>query len=795
MPMQEKQHSTVDPDSVSVLEMDRLLAWVAEYASSAEAQRALRETEYSLSRSWIQAELRLVAELAEIHEHRGGFGFSALADAMDPMRHLLDGADWLNGRELNAIASFLELCRRVREFADREETGFPALFEAVEGLQAFPEAEARIRRQIGEDGELKDSASPDLGRLRHGLKREENRLRSELERVEQKLRQQGLLGDTGMTWREGHPVLPVPAGNAGRVQGLVVDQSQTGRTLFVEPMISLEIHGKINRLRIELHQEEARLLRELSDTLRQHHHELDQASRRLVRLDSVSAKAVWGRSLDAIPPEVSSDLNLRIVRGRHPLLMRHLDVVPLDLQMGGDTRVLLISGPNAGGKTVAMKTVGLFALMLRAGLPLPCEKGTRIPVFETILTDIGDQQSIENDLSTYSSHVLRMKRIVSQIQRSGLFLVDELGNGTDPEEGSAVAMAFLERMLQSRGLTIASSHLGQLKAFAHDSEGIDNASMSFDEEQILPTFRLIQGVPGASYAVEILQRMEMPKVILDRARHYLGSEQKNLARLIARMQSSLAAAERSRRNVEAREIEVESLTAQYRERMKSVRKEARELKRQALQEAGGIVAGANRLVEQAVREIREEQGAPVTVQAVRGRLQEQRDTIEKRERKLKPREERRKAVSGIKVGDLVRLKDIETPARVTDIDRNGKKLRVEAGVLKLMVSREQVEEIVPEQQQPKRISTGGVDVQIADARLRLDLRGMTADEAMGAVDRYLDECLVAGLGEVTILHGKGTGVLRGVVREHLGRFHFVRGFRDGHQEEGGDGVTVVRLDV
>ena len=284
-------------------------------------------------------------------------------------------------------------------------------------------------------------------------------------------------------------------------------------------------------------------------------------------------------------------------------------------------------------------------------------------------------------------------------------------------------------------------------------------------------------------------------MILDRARHYLGSEQKNLARLIARMQSSLAAAERSRRNVEAREIEVESLTAQYRERMKSVRKEARELKRQALQEAGGIVAGANRLVEQAVREIREEQGAPVTVQAVRGRLQEQRDTIEKRERKLKPREERRKAVSGIKVGDLVRLKDIETPARVTDIDRNGKKLRVEAGVLKLMVSREQVEEIVPEQQQPKRISTGGVDVQIADARLRLDLRGMTADEAMGAVDRYLDECLVAGLGEVTILHGKGTGVLRGVVREHLGRFHFVRGFRDGHQEEGGDGVTVVRLDV
>ena len=309
------------PDSLSVLEMDRLLEWVSQYAASAEAQRALRASEFSLSREWIEAELLLVGELREILEHREGFGFSALADATTALRHLLEGGDWLNGRELNAVAAFLELCARIREFADHESQGFPALFAAAEGLVAQPEEERRIRRQIGEDGELKDSASPELAHLRHSLGREENRLRSELDRVEQKWRQQGLLGDTGLSWRDGHPVLPVPAGSAGRVQGLVVDQSQTGRTFFVEPMVSLEIRGKINRLQIELHQEEARLLRELSEGLRQHGKELNHALRLLIRLDSVSAKAAWGRAVNAITPRVSHGLDVRIVRGRHPLLI------------------------------------------------------------------------------------------------------------------------------------------------------------------------------------------------------------------------------------------------------------------------------------------------------------------------------------------------------------------------------------------------------------------------------------------------------------------------------------------
>lgn len=778
-----------------VLELDRLLDWVAEHAVSATAAGRLRAGEPEGDRNELRLDLARVGEMLDLLERAAAPRLGALADGEAPLRRLLESPDWLDGSALRDLAALLEACGELAKAP--LDTQSPLISALRAQLPVFTAELAAIRRAVGEDGTLLDSASPDLGRLRRLLVTEEARLRKELERVEGDWRAKGLLGDTGLGWREGRPVLPVNAGALGRVQGLVVDQSQSGRTLFVEPAACLEIRTRMSRAEVELRQEEARILRELSEALRQRRDELEPAWELLLELDHLRARARWGQGLGARVPDMVEGMELRIAQGRHPLLARHLEVVPLDLELGGagSDRVLLISGPNAGGKTVAMKTAGLFALLPRLGLPLPCDEGTRIPFFATVLTDIGDQQSIENDLSTYSSHLARMKVILEQAPAPGLFLVDELGNGTDPEEGSAVAMAFLERMLLSPGLTVVSTHLGQLKAFAHDRDGLQNASMSFDEDAIVPTFRLVQGVPGSSYALEILQRMQMPRVLLDRARHYLGGEQKNLARLIGDLQARVAAAERDRQAAEATRIKLESALSRYEEKLKSAQKEARELRHQAVQEAAQIVKGASRLVENTVREIRQGGALKETVQAGREKIATRAQELERHERQLAPKSPKATPVGPIQPGDRVRLKDLDTPARVVRLEKGGARLQVEAGILKLSVDRERVLEVLGEESRAERERRGGVSVKSSDPGLRLDLRGRSADEALAELAAYIDDCVVSGLGFATILHGKGTGVLRQVVQEHLRESRFVTHFRDGQPEEGGDGVTIIKLDV
>jgi len=778
-----------------VLELDRLLDWVAEGAVSTAAARRLREGRPHEDEDALREDLACLGEMMDLLERAAAPSLGALAEGEAPLRRLLESPDWLEGDELRALAGVLELSSGLAE--EPADPHAPRLSRWRGDCASFRGELQAIRRAVGEDGGLLDSASPELGRLRRLCASEEARLRKELERVEQDWRGKGLLGDTGLGWREGRPVLPVNAGALGRVQGLVVDQSQSGRTLFVEPAACLEIRTRVSRTEVEIRQEEVRILRALTDSLRARSAELEESWDLLVELDHLKARARWGRGLEARVPEISPDLGFVIVQGRHPLLARHLEVVPLDLRLGeaGGDRVLLISGPNAGGKTVAMKTVGLFAVLPRLGLPLPCGEGTRVPLLATVLTDIGDQQSIENDLSTYSSHLARMRVILEHGPLPGLFLVDELGSGTDPEEGSAVAMAFLERMLLSPGLTIVSTHLGQLKAFAHDRPGLQNACMSFDEERIVPTFRLVQGVPGSSYALEILQRMGMPRVLLDRARHHMGSEQKNLARLIGDLQARVAQAERERSAAEAGRIKLDSLVARYEEKLKAAQKEARELRHQAVVEAAQIVKGAGRLVENTVREIRSGAAGKETVQAGRERIAQRLDELEKREKVLAPPREAPRDLGVVKVGDRVRLRDLDSPAVVRRVEKDGSRLQVEAGILKLNVERARVLEVLPPEDRRGRERGGGVSTPSSDPGLRLDLRGRSADEALAELDAYLDDCLMGGLPFATILHGKGTGVLRQVVQDHLRGNSRVLSFRDGQPEEGGDGVTILKLDV
>jgi DNA mismatch repair protein MutS2 len=785
---------------MDVLGLPSLLKWVAEFASTPEAKRRIVEPEFFNTPETLASELAAVTEALALLDLESAPNLLSLADAEDALELLTDHADWLPPEALGLMSSYLGTVLEWATLRDRRLSELKYTHELLSGLEDFSMEQAKLSRLISDDGQLSDSASPELSRLRKAIESGQRRMRRDIEQVEQSWRSKGYLGETGLTWRDGRPVLPVISGQFGRVQGMVVDQSQSGRTLFVEPLASLESRTKLARLDAECRQEEARICREATEMLRMRLHAIRESRRILWRLDHLMARVRWAREVKARVPILSHSMDVRLVKARHPLLLRQQEVVPLDLELGMEkgantAKVLMISGPNAGGKTVAMKTLGLFALMMRLGIPLPCAEGSRLPIFKTVLTDIGDEQSIENDLSTYSSHILRMKAIVEAASQPGLFLVDELGSGTDPEEGAAVAMSFLERMTLSPGLTVVSTHLGQLKVFAHERESIQNASMSFDEQRIEPSFRLVQGVPGSSYALEILQRMNLPQRLLDRARYFLGSEYRSLARLISDLQSRLSKAEKDRQVAGARRVELESLTDQYREKVKHASKETREMKRQATTEAAQIVKDANRLVEKTVREIREEGAEKLQLREKREEIAKEQKRLSQKVRKLTPKPVKRD-VGEIRVGDRVRLEDLETLATVVRVERKGQRLQVEAGVMKLSVGRERVEELLPKHagtKEKKLFST--VSVHASDPGLRLDLRGFSADEATAELERYLDECLVTGLSFATVLHGKGSGVLRQVVRDCLAKNGRVLTYRDGQPEEGGDGVTILKLDV
>ncbi|MCB1046133.1 MAG: Smr/MutS family protein [Calditrichaeota bacterium] len=782
----------VPSETLSVLEMDRLLEHLADLASSRLARERLRHPIWLLKLERIQRLQGLVQEVREILEHRRTLSLLPLADAEEALQRLLERADFLDGTQLNALAGVLELSGELSVFFTSQPGAFPLCTDALEGLGQYSEELTSLRRKVDETGELKDGASPVLGRLRGELRHEESRIRNRLEKVVAEWSRQGLLSDTNIGWRDDRPVVQVPAGGAGKLDGLVVDRSASGRTLFVEPFISLEHRGKVNQLQAEIRHEEIRLYHELSSMFRARRSDITRTRDQLTQLDEWLARARLGVELGGRPVEISQTMELVIRDGRHPLLMRNTDVVPLNLELGPDQKVLLISGPNAGGKTVAMKTLGMFALMLRAGIPLPVAEGSRLPVFDCVLTDIGDRQSIENDLSTYTSHLSRTRDIVVHRNRRGLFLVDELGSGTDPDEGAAIAMAFLERMTGASGLTVASTHLGQLKAFAHERPGIVNGSMSFDEEKITPTYRFVGGVPGSSYALEILQRMDMPKVIQDRARHFMDNEQKNLARLISDLQSRLAQSERALKVVEMREVELESLVNQYRDKLKLSRKEARVIRSEALAEASTILKEANRLVEKAVRDVRQHGAEKEKVAEARETLRNKDRELESRRQALQPRQTPRRLDRPPAVGDRVRVTGLDSVMQVLRVDSG--KLTVQSGIMKLSFPLDRVLEILgPEEKRSETRS--GVKHQVgAPSSLRLDMRGMSSVEAMGAMDAFIDECMIAGVSPVCIVHGKGDGILRRVVHEHLARFECVTNWRLGNPEEGGDGVTIVTIE-
>ncbi len=790
----------------------RLASEVAPRARSSEAEELLAETRETLD-----------LKLAE--PSWGPVGFPDVGQLLARAR--IEGfvAEPL---ALTELATVLERATSVASVFRRPGFGarYPRLASLARRLLVAPEFAARLRRSLGPDGEVLDEASRELAQTRRRLLATRQRISAFMERMSRRLDPAG--EDSVVTLRGGRYVVSVPASLRSRVEGIVHDRSASGRTLYVEPFEAVDLNNELADLEADERREVQRILAELTSWVRRNAGALEQTLQILAHFDEIGARAQLALDLKASRPRFDAGCQtLRLVGLRHPLLIAQMGfdrVVASTVELGNSSRGLVVSGPNMGGKTALLKAVGLAVLMALSGLYVPASEGSIVPWVEDVFVDLGDEQSLESDLSTYAGHLRNMKSMLLRADSKSLVLIDELGAGTDPEEGAALGMALLEHLGQRRCLCLVTTHLGAFKVFASTSPGFVNAAMEFDPSTLRPTYRLKVGIPGRSRAFELAQREGWPRQIMERARSYLSSDRRQADDLLEQIERHLidirsrqVEVERARMDLETEREKVARLGRRLRERMESVELE-REMERdRRLRELGRLIGQLRRRLEQ-MEPATPEQPAADELAAQRRWLHSK----ERRVARLRKAASRRRKVRApgprlsperLKPGTVAYCGTLGEEVQIESLRSSGDRAWVRSGGIRLQVSTDDLFE--PE----SRLPGGSQDTQqrtkplgepsrtgpvVSGERLRtleemgtvspeIDLRGMRAEEAVGRLDLYLDRAALAGLERVRILHGKGRGVLRQRVREFLEADGRILSFRDGRKEEGDWGVTIAHL--
>jgi DNA mismatch repair protein MutS2 len=792
----------MNPHALSLLDLPRALAVVAERASSVLGAAAVRELEPVSERGWLEEEHARVAGMRALVQGDEPWNPEAIPDVAAALRRLRVEGAGLNGVELLGVGVLLRSSRRSRESLanpQRPAAGRAVLAGLREQLAEDRPVEGAIEKIVDEDGRVRDDASPALRGIRRELAAAHGALIRIIEREMARLEEHHRVADASVTVRNGRYVMPVRRGGQVAVGGIVHDASQTGATLFVEPPAAIEFGNKIRELEAEELREIDRILLEATDRVRPLREPLAEALGALVALDSLYARARYAIEFGCASAELGAARDgFTIVGGRHPLLLAQgVAVVPFDLVMLPGERTLLISGPNTGGKTVLLKAVGLLSMLAQCGVPVPVEAGTRLAVFDDVYADIGDEQSIEASLSTFSAHLRNLAEILRLSTDRSLALVDELGSGTDPVEGAALGGAILEALTARGVLTLATTHLGALKQLAGENAGVVNASLQFDAVALAPTYRLIKGIPGRSYGISIARRLDLPDAVIVRAEERLPIDERNAAALIESLEKRDTELTAREREAAAMSNEARTRAQRLAERELHVRERERELERASRQEARRYLLDARAEIERTIAELRRAASAESddAARSARQRVErmagDQSAALARLE--LQQGDERRENNAGgepLREGDSVEVTTLGgRVGRVIDVRED--EVVVAVGVMKLAVPAGTLRRMT--RQPAERAVTLVGDAPEVYAPTEIDLRGMRADEAETAVMQAVDSAIRADLKELRIIHGKGTGALRAMVAEMLGKDTRVRSFRNGAWNEGGTGVTVAEL--
>jgi len=787
--------------ALNVLEYGEALRIVSGYASSALGGEAVRALEPSADLGWIEPELARVDQMRSFLRGDTGWYIPAIPDVREPLRRLRVEGSVLDGTHLRDVGTLLASSRSVRRALNAQAAHFPLLARAAAALVDAEKEEAEIGRTIDDNGHVRDEASPLLYRTRREIKSARNRLVERLAAFASTLPAHYQVPDSSVTVREGRFVIPIRREGRGEVGGIVHDESGTGATLFVEPPVAVDMMNRLRELEANEQREVTRILRELSARLRPMQPELLATLAAIVELDSLYARARYAIKSDGHVPALlaAGTEEYEVVRAYHPILQaRTPEVVPFDLRMDRGERTLLISGPNTGGKTVLLKAVGLISLLAQSGIVPPVGPQSKLPIFRQLFADIGDEQSIEASLSTFSAHLKNLREALDGADFEALVLTDEIGSGTDPVEGGALARAVLIELTRRSAFTVATTHLGQLKLLATEEPGIINASLQFDADRLQPTYRLLKGLPGRSYGLAIARRLGMAESVLAHAEASLPQGERDVARLLLDLEAKEQRVSDSSAALDRQLAETRALREALEERERALREREKDAERRARQQARDLLLKSRAEVEAAIADVR---GAADTAQldeAARGarrRVEEaasrQRERAP-RERSAAPKAAPRRDAIELGAGVRVRIQSLGRTGTIIEL-RDGKAM-VEAGSMRLLLPREDLSPLpAGDQQAERRAPSTGYYVPSGDAHPEVDLRGMRVEEIGQTLGRALDDAILAGLPSFRIIHGKGTGVLRAHVRELIQNDRRILTARTGEQFEGGTGVTVVEF--
>ena len=810
---------------------DRIRQLTERYCATELAKEKLHAVKLSTNYEWITREICLVEELRQILMMEEGFPQTGYVNVDNLLKKLAVIGTFLDPNEMVLLRSALDVVNSILSFLRRVDAEkYPYFVRMSEGISAFPSVVAGIDGIIDRFGKVKDNASPRLLEIRREISAKESQISRRMAAILKSAQASGVVDeDVQISIREGRPVIPVSAANKRKIKGFVHDESATGKTFYIEPIEVVELNNEIKELYYDERREIVVILTTFADGLRPMLPDLLGAIDYMATVDFVKAKAKVALDIDAVKPILVDYPHLSWRNAKHPILMLTLkkegkQVVPLNIELNKDTHLLLISGPNAGGKSVCLTTVGLLQYMVQSGFLVPLSEISEMGIFESLLIDIGDEQSLENDLSTYSSHLLNMKMFLRSISPKSIILIDEFGSGTEPTVGGAIAEALLGQFLERKTFGVITTHFSNLKYFASNAKGIVNGAMMFDVTNIQPLFKLEMGKPGSSFAFEIARKIGLPESVLASASEKVGDEYVSMEKQLRQIARDKNYWEGKRDKIKRNEKRLDELVAKFEKDLLEIKDLRKDVVEKAKVEAKTILSEANKSIERTIREIKESNAEREKTRLARQQFEKEKERIEsesededariaRKMEQLRLRQERKsdkvekepkapaaKAQKPFEVGDKVRLRGQDAVGEITQI--SGKNATVAFGNIYTSVKVEKLDRASNAEYQQKIREDRTVSSTVVEMSTRrnnfksnVDLRGMRADEALEMVRDLVDEAIMLSISDLRILHGKGNGILKQLIRDYLKTVDLVKSFGDEREELGGAGITIVKLDV
>ncbi|MDX9712894.1 MAG: endonuclease MutS2 [Ignavibacteriaceae bacterium] len=779
----------IDQSVIDKLEFPKVLDIISRYAITESGKNKVLNLLPVNNPDYIKNEGELVNEAKELLNTVGYPPIEYLSEIFTVISETrIDGAV-ISGIKLLEILKLAKTSRLLRQFIFQESNENSLLKQKASGLFADKLFENRIEKIITEQGEIKENASTELARLRKEINNKKSELVKSINRIIKSLKEEDIVREDYLTLRDGRMVIPVKVEHKRHLRGFIHSESSTGQTVYIEPEETLDLNNDIISTSFAEKREIERILKELTKVIGQSAGQLKVSLETLAEIDSIFARAKYSLEIIGEFPGVENGKPLYLSEARHPLLLKKLgrqNTVPLSFELN-DTNVVVITGPNAGGKTVVLKTIGLLNLMLQAGIHVPVNSESNFHIFDNILIDIGDQQSIEDDLSTFSSHLKNLTHIINSADSKTLILLDEIGTGTEPAEGSALAASILDELHKKGSLVFASTHHGSLKVFAFNKKGMQNAAMEFDHSNLSPTYRFHLGIPGSSYAFEIARRSGISESILDNAKKNIDDDKYSLERFLSELEEKSNKLNKKLNELEIENTRLKGLSALYKKSYEKIENEKKEILKKVKVESDLYLDNVNKQIEKVIKEIREKEASKEVIREAKKIIQ---DVKEKNKNAFNFLNDKTNDNRQYKVGDTVAIKNSSTVGKIVEINKEKVQATILVGSIKMKVK---LSELIEAAESKSVQKEKFINFPITEIDYRLDIRGERPEEAEYNVIRFIDEAYQASLDRVEILHGKGTGALKKTVWDILKHHDKIKNYYFAAIEFGGDGITIVEL--